>query len=77
MAFGDRYADDCTVDDRKVGKKDGFDLRVDHVPATDFDEVLRTINDLYIPVPEVYNVSGPPETPSSSNMSAVTEERSR
>lgn len=38
---------------------------------------LRTINDLYIPVPEVYNVSGPPETPSSSNMSAVTEERSR
>lgn len=40
MAFGDRYADDCTVDDRRVGKKDGFDLRVDHVPATDFDEVL-------------------------------------
>ena len=40
LAFGGRYADDCSVDNRRVGEKDGFDLHVDHSPATDFDEVL-------------------------------------
>lgn len=40
IAFGDWYANDCSIDNGRVGKKDGFDFRRRDLPATDFDEVL-------------------------------------
>ena len=40
IAFRDWYANDCSIDDGRVGEKNGFDFGRRDLPATNFNEVL-------------------------------------